>query len=144
MSEKHSDYFFFFFREQRVTALGIGILSGCAVLITSVLKVNILFKKPVRNKNVGKKISAEIIRTYQHVMYDVSSFYLQYIPMPVLYGVFFYMGFSALRGMQVRGLFFFQNHLEITFYMYVKQPNHLVFSIRLIYLTLTKTLLNVL
>ncbi|XP_011439491.2 electrogenic sodium bicarbonate cotransporter 1 [Magallana gigas] len=49
-------------REQRVTALGIGILSGCAVLITSVLK---------------------------------------YIPMPVLYGVFFYMGFSALRGMQL-------------------------------------------
>lgn len=30
----------FFYREQRVTALGIGILSGCAVLITSVLKVN--------------------------------------------------------------------------------------------------------
>ena len=26
---------------------------------------------------------------------------VQYIPMPVLYGVFFYMGFSALRGMQV-------------------------------------------
>ncbi|KAK3108694.1 hypothetical protein FSP39_013514 [Pinctada imbricata] len=49
-------------REQRVTALFIGILSGCAVLITSVLK---------------------------------------YIPMPVLYGVFFYMGFSALRGMQL-------------------------------------------
>lgn len=107
MSEKHSDYIFFFFREQRVTALGIGILSGCAVLITSVLKVNILFKKSVRNKNVGKKFLIEIIRTYQHVMYDVSSFYLQYIPMPVLYGVFFYMGFSALRGMQVRGLFFF-------------------------------------
>lgn len=55
MSEKHSDYIFFFFREQRVTALGIGILSGCAVLITSVLKVNILFKKALGNKNVGKK-----------------------------------------------------------------------------------------
>ena len=27
--------------------------------------------------------------------------YMQYIPMPVLYGVFFYMGVSALRGMQV-------------------------------------------
>ncbi|XP_046332973.1 sodium bicarbonate cotransporter 3-like isoform X1 [Haliotis rufescens] len=48
-------------REQRVTALLVGILSGLAVLITNVLKV---------------------------------------IPMPVLYGVFFYMGFSALKGMQ--------------------------------------------
>ncbi|CAC5411214.1 Anion exchange protein 3,Anion exchange protein 4,Sodium bicarbonate cotransporter 3,Sodium-driven chloride bicarbonate exchanger,Electroneutral sodium bicarbonate exchanger 1,Electrogenic sodium bicarbonate cotransporter 1,Electrogenic sodium bicarbonate cotransporter 4 [Mytilus coruscus] len=48
-------------REQRVTALFIGILSGLAVLITSVLKI---------------------------------------IPMPVLYGVFFFMGFSALRGQQ--------------------------------------------
>jgi len=28
----------------------------------------------------------------------------QVIPMPVLYGVFFYMGFSAMRGMQVNNL----------------------------------------
>ncbi|XP_067649397.1 electroneutral sodium bicarbonate exchanger 1-like [Haliotis asinina] len=57
-------------REQRVTALLVGILSGLAVLITNVLKV---------------------------------------IPMPVLYGVFFYMGFSALKGMQFidRVLLFF-------------------------------------
>ncbi|XP_033761827.1 sodium bicarbonate cotransporter 3-like isoform X1 [Pecten maximus] len=56
-------------REQRVTALFIGILSGLAVLITPVLKM---------------------------------------IPMPVLYGVFLYMGFSALRGMQfVDRLFLF-------------------------------------
>ena len=48
-------------REQRVTALFIGILSGLAVLITGVLSI---------------------------------------IPMPVLYGVFFFMGFSALRGQQ--------------------------------------------
>ncbi|KAL4222173.1 Sodium bicarbonate cotransporter 3 [Mactra antiquata] len=48
-------------REQRLTALAIGVLSGAAVFITAVLKV---------------------------------------IPMPVLYGVFFYMGFSAMRGMQ--------------------------------------------
>ncbi|KAI8777669.1 sodium-driven chloride bicarbonate exchanger [Biomphalaria glabrata] len=48
-------------REQRVTALLVGILSGAAVFITNILKV---------------------------------------IPMPVLYGVFFYMGYSALRGMQ--------------------------------------------
>lgn len=48
-------------REQRLTAMAIGVLSGAAVFITNVLKV---------------------------------------IPMPVLYGVFFYMGFSAMRGMQ--------------------------------------------
>ncbi|KAL8617686.1 hypothetical protein ACOMHN_064940 [Nucella lapillus] len=48
-------------REQRVTALCVGILSAAAVFITNVLKV---------------------------------------IPMPVLYGVFFYMGWSALGGMQ--------------------------------------------
>ncbi|XP_041365626.1 sodium bicarbonate cotransporter 3-like isoform X2 [Gigantopelta aegis] len=48
-------------REQRVTGLVVGILSGVAVLITNVLGV---------------------------------------IPMPVLYGIFFYMGFSALFGMQ--------------------------------------------
>ncbi|KAH3715008.1 sodium bicarbonate cotransporter 3-like [Dreissena polymorpha] len=56
-------------REQRVTALAIGILSGAAVFITNILRV---------------------------------------IPMAVLYGVFFYMGFSALRGMQfVDRLFLF-------------------------------------
>lgn len=49
-------------RENRVTALAIGVLSGAAVFITNILKV---------------------------------------IPMPVLYGVFFYMGFSAMRGMQL-------------------------------------------
>lgn len=49
-------------RENRLTALAIGVLSGAAVFITAVLKV---------------------------------------IPMPVLYGVFFYMGFSAMRGMQL-------------------------------------------
>lgn len=56
-------------REQRLTALAIGVLSGAAVFITTVLKV---------------------------------------IPMPVLYGVFFYMGYSAMRGMQfVDRLFLF-------------------------------------
>jgi len=30
------------FREQRVTALLVGILSGCSVLLTSVLKVGVL------------------------------------------------------------------------------------------------------
>ncbi|KAL8603683.1 hypothetical protein ACOMHN_017180 [Nucella lapillus] len=49
-------------REQRVSALFVGILSAAAVFITNILKV---------------------------------------IPMPVLYGVFFYMGWSALGGMQL-------------------------------------------
>lgn len=49
-------------REQRVTAMFVGILSAAAVFITAILK---------------------------------------YIPMPVLYGVFFYMGYSALGGMQL-------------------------------------------
>ncbi|KAL5007261.1 hypothetical protein ScPMuIL_016067 [Solemya velum] len=48
-------------REQRVTALAIGILSGLCIFITSILS---------------------------------------YIPNPVLYGVFLFMGVSALRGMQ--------------------------------------------
>ncbi|KAL3854846.1 hypothetical protein ACJMK2_014085 [Sinanodonta woodiana] len=48
-------------REQRLTALIVGILSGLSVFLTSVLK---------------------------------------HIPMPVLYGVFLYMGVAALRGMQ--------------------------------------------
>ncbi|XP_052812652.1 electrogenic sodium bicarbonate cotransporter 1-like [Mya arenaria] len=48
-------------REQRVTALLVGILSGLAVFLTSILKL---------------------------------------IPMPVLYGVFLFMGVAALKGMQ--------------------------------------------
>lgn len=31
----------------------------------------------------------------------------QFIPMPVLYGVFLYMGASSLRGIQVKRFFFF-------------------------------------
>ncbi|XP_012935776.1 electrogenic sodium bicarbonate cotransporter 1 isoform X2 [Aplysia californica] len=49
-------------REQRVTALLVGILSGLSVLLTSVLK---------------------------------------FIPLPVLYGVFLFMGVRALSGMQL-------------------------------------------
>ncbi|XP_036368518.1 electroneutral sodium bicarbonate exchanger 1-like [Octopus sinensis] len=49
-------------REQRVTAICVGILSGLSVLLTSILKI---------------------------------------IPMPVLYGVFLYMGVVALSGMQL-------------------------------------------
>ncbi|KAL3855447.1 hypothetical protein ACJMK2_014658 [Sinanodonta woodiana] len=49
-------------REQRLTALMVGIFSGLAVFFTSIL---------------------------------------QYIPMPVLYGVFLYMGVAALGGMQL-------------------------------------------
>lgn len=58
-------------REQRVTALMVGLLSGLSVLFTSILK---------------------------------------FIPMAVLYGVFLYMGVSALKGMQFvdRVLLFFK------------------------------------
>lgn len=49
-------------REQRVTALMVGILSGLSVFMTAILKI---------------------------------------IPMPVLYGVFLYMGAAALKGMQL-------------------------------------------
>lgn len=45
----------------------------------------------VSHKKVSQKISI-----YKHLQ-----FFLQHIPMPVLYGVFFYMGASALSGMQV-------------------------------------------
>ncbi|KAK3083073.1 hypothetical protein FSP39_013225 [Pinctada imbricata] len=67
-------------REQRVTALFVGILSGLAVFITSVLR---------------------------------------HIPMPVLYGVFFYMGVSALRGMQL------MQRLSILFMPQKHQPDYI-------------------
>ncbi|CAG2242298.1 SLC4A8 [Mytilus edulis] len=63
-------------REQRVTALLVGILSGFAVLITSVLK---------------------------------------FIPMPVLYGVFLYMGVASLKGMQVLATCFVRKAMDYFF-----------------------------
>lgn len=33
---------------------------------------------------------------------DDNEFLLQFVPMPVLFGLFFYMGVSALKGLQVR------------------------------------------
>nr|QTE04366.1 electrogenic Na+-HCO3- cotransporter 1 [Tridacna squamosa] len=65
-------------REQRVTALMVGILSGFAVLLTGILKT---------------------------------------IPMPVLYGVFLYMGVAALRGMQ------FMDRLGLLFMPAKYQPD---------------------
>ncbi|XP_070211045.1 electrogenic sodium bicarbonate cotransporter 1-like isoform X2 [Littorina saxatilis] len=67
-------------REQRVTALFVGILSAAAVFITNVLQV---------------------------------------IPMPVLYGVFFYMGWSALGGMQ------FIDRLLLVFMPVKYQPDYI-------------------
>ncbi|WAR09936.1 S4A8-like protein [Mya arenaria] len=66
-------------REQRVTALLVGIFSGLAVLFTSVLR---------------------------------------YIPMPVLYGVFLYMGVAPLGGMQLI------QRLMIIFMPAKYQPDH--------------------
>ncbi|XP_022322169.2 electroneutral sodium bicarbonate exchanger 1-like isoform X1 [Crassostrea virginica] len=67
-------------REQRVTALVVGILSGLSVFMTKILKV---------------------------------------IPMPVLYGVFLYMGVAALKGMQ------FVDRLALMFMPKKYQPDHM-------------------
>ncbi|KAK3083416.1 hypothetical protein FSP39_022102 [Pinctada imbricata] len=66
-------------REQRVTALMVGILSGLSVFMTGLLKI---------------------------------------IPMPVLYGVFLYMGVAALNGMQ------FIDRLLLIFMPQKYQPDH--------------------
>lgn len=67
-------------REQRVTALVVGILSGLSVFMTKILKV---------------------------------------IPMPVLYGVFLFMGVAALKGMQ------FVDRLALIFMPKKYQPDHM-------------------
>lgn len=67
-------------REQRVTALAVGILSGLSVFMTKILKV---------------------------------------IPMPVLYGVFLYMGVAALKGMQ------FIDRIALIFMPKKYQPDHM-------------------
>ncbi|CAL1547649.1 unnamed protein product [Lymnaea stagnalis] len=70
-------------REQRVTALTVGILTGVSVLLTSVLQI---------------------------------------IPMAVLYGVFFFMGVAALKGMQFinRILLFFKPAKYQPDYIYLR------------------------
>lgn len=44
-----------------------------------------------------------------------TSIFLQFIPMPVLYGVFLYMGASSLRGIQVKLFEFHCTSLNASF-----------------------------
>lgn len=70
-------------REQRVTGLLVFIFIGLSVFMTKVLKV-----KP-KLKNFFKNFCVLVFDAFQ------------FIPMPVLYGVFLYMGLSSLRGVQM-------------------------------------------
>ncbi|KAG7232899.1 hypothetical protein INR49_007963 [Caranx melampygus] len=76
-------------REQRFTGFMIFVLMGCSVFMTSALKVIVM----------------ETLRCEEDEWTDelMSCFLLffQFIPMPVLYGVFLYMGVSSLKGIQL-------------------------------------------
>ena len=70
------------FREQRVTGLMVSVLIGLSVKLAPILKVS-----RARRRN---KIAAP--------SQPLHSLLLQYIPMPVLYGVLMYMGVASLKG----------------------------------------------
>lgn len=79
-------------REQRVTGFIIFTLMGCSVFLTSVLKVSAL----------STALPTVYILTTVSMSPLLSlSVSLQLIPMPVLYGVFLFMGVSSLDGIQV-------------------------------------------
>lgn len=48
-------------------------------------------------------------------MIRIVSAVLQFIPMPVLYGVFLYMGVSSLKGIQVSHLLVFEDNVAPKF-----------------------------
>lgn len=73
-------------REQRLTGLLIFLLMGCSVFMTGALQVG-----PILCRHCP--LVAAVVDAL------LSSF--QFIPMPVLYGVFLYMGVSSLKGIQV-------------------------------------------
>lgn len=79
-------------REQRVTGFMIFFLMGCSVFMTSVLKVS---RQTVRAAFTPRSLAPSLPS-------QIASLLLQFIPMPVLYGVFLYMGVSSLKGIQVR------------------------------------------
>lgn len=85
-------------REQRFTGLMIFTLMGCSVFMTSVLKVR-------ENGNMFFSILTNKLTDIIFILMLIICF--QFIPMPVLYGVFLYMGASSLRGIQVKRFFFF-------------------------------------
>ena len=86
------------YREQRITGFVIHVLIGISTLITVVLQVWRLNYTSVSEAYVDPLVV--IIRTY---IFNgrVISFFYQYIPMAVLYGVFLYMGVTSLSGVQV-------------------------------------------
>lgn len=93
-------------REQRLTGLVIFLLMGCSVFMTGALQVSqrnyaILpssgWDKTIRQWN---KIETVTLR-FCILIFIVSFPPPQFIPMPVLYGVFLYMGVSSLKGIQV-------------------------------------------
>lgn len=95
-------------REQRFTGLMIFTLMGCSVFMTSVLKVGrCLFVICAFCVTPPFDIPLLVIECStagrpNETNYWHNHFILpQFIPMPVLYGVFLYMGASSLKGIQV-------------------------------------------
>lgn len=78
-------------REQRVTGVMIFTLMGCSVFLTSVLKVRVFSTAPPAS--FTDSLTASLSFSLPASM--------QLIPMPVLYGVFLFMGVSSLDGIQV-------------------------------------------
>ena len=95
-------------REQRFTGLMIFTLMGCSVFMTSVLKVRrCLFDIWAFCVTPSFDIPWLIIERSTRDRLNESNYWHntfllpQFIPMPVLYGVFLYMGASSLKGIQV-------------------------------------------
>lgn len=74
-------------REQRFTGLMIFALMGSSVFMTPVLKVSLM-----GDGWSHTRVCSHFLMTFACP---------QFIPMPVLYGVFLYMGASSLKGIQV-------------------------------------------
>ena len=91
-------------REQRVTGVMVFVLTGLSVKLAPILKV--IEKCNQRSSN---SVWLETINSKS----------LQYIPMPVLYGVLMYMGVSSLKGMQLI------DRLAIIFMPPKYQPDHI-------------------
>ena len=118
-----------FYREQRVTGCMVFILTGLSVKLAPVLKAICLYLQFLFKQSAGKVlsiISAIFYNIWRHnllKLLNLAIFYyflttlsfsdavvhfyvqvniLQYIPMPVLYGVLMYMGVNTLKGMQVQ------------------------------------------
>lgn len=84
-------------REQRVTGFMIFTLMGCSVFLTSVLKVRVF--STALPASFADSLTASLPLS-PSLSFSLSAS-LQLIPMPVLYGVFLFMGVSSLDGIQV-------------------------------------------